>query len=61
MDPNETYRLMTAAWRAGDFAAAVEHAENLTAWLNSGGFEPDCVTDPRYWIGWILRTYATTV
>ena len=41
MDPNAAYDAMIQAERDGDWDAVAEHADNLRAWINRDGFEPD--------------------
>ncbi len=41
MDPTESLRLLRAADASCDWAAALEHAENLITWLVRGGFPPE--------------------
>lgn len=40
MDPVESFNLLMEAMREGCHDEAVEHAENLTEWINKGGFAP---------------------
>lgn len=47
MDPNGTYRLWTRAVARGNKYEANEHYENLRAWLERGGFEPDWTPGQR--------------
>lgn len=41
MDPNACLVLIAAALEEGNYVAAAEHAEDLAAWLEKGGFAPD--------------------
>lgn len=45
MDPEAIYQLLVEAVEDGDQAAITEHSENLSRWIQSGGFAP--VVDPR--------------
>ncbi|MEZ6081073.1 MAG: hypothetical protein R3C56_37035 [Pirellulaceae bacterium] len=40
MDPTETFNAMLEAYGLGSYDEAVEHAEQLTNWLNRDGFAP---------------------
>jgi hypothetical protein len=43
MDPNATLRDLTNAIEDGDHDDAIEHADNLLAWLDGGGFVPSAL------------------
>ncbi|MCA9073714.1 MAG: hypothetical protein KDA93_01685 [Planctomycetaceae bacterium] len=40
MDPNTTWDTLLYAYATKDFKSAVEHADALIGWLDSGGFPP---------------------
>jgi hypothetical protein len=40
MDPDATWELMLTAYQESNWDEAVEHAEDILAWLRRGGFPP---------------------
>jgi hypothetical protein len=45
MDPSATYKAMYDAYYSDhDYDAVIEHADNLKAWLDKGGFPPCNIT-----------------
>ena len=60
MDPNETYRDMLAAMKAGDHETARSLALALKDWFAHGGFDPDqCMSDAMdAYIASVLRRTA---
>jgi hypothetical protein len=49
MDPNTCLKSFVDAYESGQLEDAAEHHNNLTVWLNNGGFEPDWNLDPSMW------------
>jgi hypothetical protein len=44
VDPNQTLRAFWNAVAASDWNEAREHGDNLSDWMNRGGFPPDNLT-----------------
>jgi hypothetical protein len=54
MDPNACFARFLSAALADDFPTALSAAEDLAAWMSSGGFEP---TWPRGWSRDVFRAW----
>ena len=47
MDPDEAFKLWQNAVDAEDFTSAEEHADDLSEWIERGGYEPNWTESGR--------------